>query len=47
MLSDSALIDVSPVEESLIGKAAEVVHSDTGRPAYRLMLGDHSTAEVL
>ena len=47
MLSDSALIDVSPVQESLIGKAAEVVRSDTGRPAYRLMLGDHSRAEVL
>jgi glucose-1-phosphate thymidylyltransferase len=47
MLSDSAVTDVSPVEESLIGRAAEVVRSDAGRPAYRLMLGDHSRAEVL
>ena len=47
MLSDSALIDVSPVEESLIGKAAEVVRSGKGHPAYRLMLGDHSRVDLL
>jgi glucose-1-phosphate thymidylyltransferase len=47
MLSDSALVDVSRVEASLIGREAEVVRSTAAPPAYRLMIGDHSRAEVL
>jgi glucose-1-phosphate thymidylyltransferase len=47
MLSDSVLIDVTRVEESLIGKAAEVVRSGALPAAHRLMVGDHSKIDLL
>ncbi len=42
VLENSKIVDISRVEESLIGKGAEISKADTKPRAYRLMLGDHS-----
>jgi glucose-1-phosphate thymidylyltransferase len=42
VLEKSKITDVSRVEDSLIGKGAEISKADLKPRAYRLMLGDHS-----
>lgn len=47
VLENSKISDVSRVEESLIGKGAEISRTDLKPRAYRLMLGDNSKISLI
>ncbi|GIU90377.1 MAG: glucose-1-phosphate thymidylyltransferase [Acidimicrobiia bacterium] len=46
VLSDSRIVGVHRIHDSLLGREVEVVKSDVRPRAIRLMLGDHSRAEL-
>ncbi len=47
VLENSRILDVSRIEESLIGKGAEISRTDLKPRAYRLMLGDNSKISLV
>ena len=47
VLENSSILDVSRIEESLIGKGAEISRTDLKPRAYRLMLGDNSRISLV
>jgi glucose-1-phosphate thymidylyltransferase len=46
VLAESRIVDVAPVEESLIGRQAELTRSGLRPQAHRLMIGDHSRVDL-